>query len=848
MADCLDGVLTFRLVPLHLSRMEAPTDTAAHPDAADTATVATNVSIVSPTSEISSEQDAEAPVPPSEEITQEIPSPVLDPLSATAKKPSEPHQSATPPLHEPPAAAHSPVSAPPMDLPSLQPAIIEGEQTIENEIDPPSPTSVQAQTQISEQAFPATEFDSVEQQASEFFEQSADPSLQPSASHTPEISNILPPDNSFLPTSYLHDENVSYIPNNDEEEYEFDHNPQLQPPPPQQAVETLSPQDLKESLNLIKVIKRHPSAWPFLTPVDPVAAGAPTYFQVVKSPMDFSTIEKRLSLVHYSSVEMVLADIQLVLDNCYLFNPPTNNVHTLATHIDKLLEGRIPKIWRHLRWRNTALEEGPETAMTDSEWKDCKFLIKTVKLHHSAWPFCAPVDPIALGIPTYFQVVKTPMDFGTIEKRVELGYYENVKSFIADLQLVFDNCYLFNPPDHSVSVAAKQVEKYLENQLIKLWPMVKWRGATVMNLGTGSGRAAAAVASIAFKQEANVVVLVEEPRARRPSKKGKSRRLSSDGETYGHSAPRPTKKIALRSGSSSSTPIERPVRMTSSSAKAADITASLALLQQQMSILKGEGGSSGHKKKKHKKDDSVMRTTQLLASAAAATIAGMVAKSKRKHSDEESSSSSSSSSSDSDSESESEVAKMKQLLASFNTIQAQATHTTPRPPPPPKRVVSYAPPPKSCEFCEATSTSTWRRGPSGVGTLCNRCGVKWAKNNRHFFPSSGGSSSSAPPKKSKKAKGLDFVPVSYEQKVRLSAMIEGLSEQRQASVVEMIRASIPITSEGEIELDIDAIDEVSLRRLYDHVEFCVEEDKKVETEQQKAARRVIEELQRNRGE
>lgn len=30
-----------------------------------------------------------------------------------------------------------------------------------------------------------------------------------------------------------------------------------------------------------------------------------------------------------------------------------------------------------------------------------------------------------------------------------------------------------------------------------------------------------------------------------------------------------------------------------------------------------------------------------------------------------------------------------------------------------------------CEYCGTASTPMWRRGPSGVGTLCNRCGVQW---------------------------------------------------------------------------------------------------------------------------
>lgn len=41
--------------------------------------------------------------------------------------------------------------------------------------------------------------------------------------------------------------------------------------------------------------------------------------------------------------------------------------------------------------------------------------------------------------------------------------------------------------------------------------------------------------------------------------------------------------------------------------------------------------------------------------------------------------------------------------------------------------------PRSCDFCGATQTPMWRRGPGGKATLCNACGVKWAlrrKNSR----------------------------------------------------------------------------------------------------------------------
>lgn len=44
--------------------------------------------------------------------------------------------------------------------------------------------------------------------------------------------------------------------------------------------------------------------------------------------------------------------------------------------------------------------------------------------------------------------------------------------------------------------------------------------------------------------------------------------------------------------------------------------------------------------------------------------------------------------------------------------------------PPPRKVRSGE---FACEFCGATSTVLRRRGPGGPMTLCNRCGIKWRK-------------------------------------------------------------------------------------------------------------------------
>ena len=59
-------------------------------------------------------------------------------------------------------------------------------------------------------------------------------------------------------------------------------------------------------------------------------------------------------------------------------------------------------------------------------------VFKAMWKHPNSWPFHVPVDSIALGIPDYHDVIKTPMDFGTIDKRLKNLYYNDVSECIDD--------------------------------------------------------------------------------------------------------------------------------------------------------------------------------------------------------------------------------------------------------------------------------------------------------------------------------------------------------------------------------------------------------------------------------
>lgn len=58
--------------------------------------------------------------------------------------------------------------------------------------------------------------------------------------------------------------------------------------------------------------------------------------------------------------------------------------------------------------------------------------------------FQNPVDVVGLNIPDYYEVVKKPMDLGTIKNKLATCEYNNCKEFIDDVELVFSNCILYN--------------------------------------------------------------------------------------------------------------------------------------------------------------------------------------------------------------------------------------------------------------------------------------------------------------------------------------------------------------------------------------------------------------------
>ncbi|XP_074349098.1 transcription factor GTE7-like [Apium graveolens] len=91
-----------------------------------------------------------------------------------------------------------------------------------------------------------------------------------------------------------------------------------------------------------------------------------------------------------------------------------------------------------------------ELNLTDTRKADatmmrkCGAILDKLMKHKHGWVFNKPVDVVALKIPDYNQIVKCPMDLGTVKLKLDKGGYGTPLDFAKDVRLTFDNAMLYN--------------------------------------------------------------------------------------------------------------------------------------------------------------------------------------------------------------------------------------------------------------------------------------------------------------------------------------------------------------------------------------------------------------------
>jgi len=133
--------------------------------------------------------------------------------------------------------------------------------------------------------------------------------------------------------------------------------------------------------------------------------------------------------------------------------------------------------------RAASLEPKAAAAKLSRPLQSCLAVTRSFLSNQAAAAFREPVDPVKHHCPTYFDVIKAPMDLSTVLRRLLDGHYATHEQWAADMTLVFANATAFNPPQH-----------WLHSTAAALLTDFRKRYSSIVEAASGGGGAQGAAA------------------------------------------------------------------------------------------------------------------------------------------------------------------------------------------------------------------------------------------------------------------------------------------------------------------------------------------------------------------
>lgn len=239
----------------------------------------------------------------------------------------------------------------------------------------------------------------------------------------------------------------------------------------------------KKCMDLTKKMLLKDLCRPFREKVDPERDGAPDYLEIIKEPMDLSTVRNKIKANEYKTIDEWSDDIRLIFSNAKKYNDESTLVNLIAREVEQWFEKKIEKLpktsdeeWKMQITKTlknmdrliNIIPKSLQQAISQPTFNDntlskkCSELTKKMlQLKDLCRPFRKRVDPEEDGAPDYYEIIKEPMDIGTIYS----NSYHSIKEWEKDVRLVWSNAKLYNNEGTLIHIVARELEVWFEKKV-----------------------------------------------------------------------------------------------------------------------------------------------------------------------------------------------------------------------------------------------------------------------------------------------------------------------------------------------------------------------------------------------
>ncbi|KAM0685247.1 transcription initiation at TATA-containing promoter protein [Conglomerata obtusa] len=194
--------------------------------------------------------------------------------------------------------------------------------------------------------------------------------------------------------------------------------------------------------------------------------------------MDISTVRWKIKSNMYTSVSELKKDMELMFNNCYIYNPKDTPVHKMGVELEKQfnnLYNKMPTSDTLKKKRKTDVKinevievKKPKVVaknlMSAEDRQMCEKIIEELlrpKNHGIMWPFMDPINDDL--VPGYSLVIKSPTDMGLIKRKFESNEFESLDDLQKELKLMVNNCFKFNQDVKKIYDCAIEADRLCEN-------------------------------------------------------------------------------------------------------------------------------------------------------------------------------------------------------------------------------------------------------------------------------------------------------------------------------------------------------------------------------------------------